>query len=433
MWRPPAAMVLQTGKTMAEILREVDSAQDLIEATSRLRQIVLEKAITPGAVIDILESWANALHGPELDDLPGVAFLRLWLRRGTLEPILRRELGSDLIEGRWRDEGRVRLRAFPIGVIGHWPAGNIEIQPVISLTCALLGGNACVVRIPSGLYEATSRIMEKLVEVDPSGILADRIFMAAFEHSRLDLHRALAETVDGAMIWGGDEAVTQIRSLPFPNWARIAVFGPRLSVAAMDAASWGDKSARLSWCRRLARDVWQFEQKACSSPQALFLEKDPTCDPGEFIEDLRRAFDEENHLHPRRIADSALTTAICQARASWLLDNVAHRALFPGSPDWTILLGEGRAIPKPTQGRTLSVLVVDSLFDPISRFDGTVQALGLGLSDPIKEESLATAAAKRGVDRIVKIGRMHVFSSPWDGSDLIRPMVRLVRYVPSYS
>jgi len=40
-------------------------------------------------------------------------------------------------------------------------------------------------------------------------------------------------------------------------------------------------------------------------------------------------------------------------------------------------------------------------------------------------------AGKRGVDRIVKLGRMHVFVPPWDGVDLIRPMVRMVRHVSS--
>jgi len=44
---------------------------------------------------------------------------------------------------------------------------------------------------------------------------------------------------------------------------------------------------------------------------------------------------------------------------------------------------------------------------------------------------LAQAAGCRGVDRIVKLGRMHVFTSPWDGLDLIRPMVRMVRHVRS--
>jgi hypothetical protein len=77
------------------------------------------------------------------------------------------------------------------------------------------------------------------------------------------------------------------------------------------------------------------------------------------------------------------------------------------------------------------VLVVDELMDVISRFDGTLQTLGLGISDPRKEEMLAQAAGRRGVDRIVKLGRMHVFGSPWDGTELIRPMVRLVRHVLS--
>jgi hypothetical protein len=416
---------------MNELLREVDSVQDLLAAASRLRRSALEKPLTTDIVLDIFDAWSNALHGPDLDNMPGAPFLRLWLRRGTLEPILRRELGSDWIEGKWEHDGHARLRAFPVGVVGHWPAGNIEIQPILSLTCALLGGNSCLVRIPSGLFEISSRIMEKLVQIDRSGLLTDRIFMAAFDHSRLDLQRAMAEVVDGAMIWGGEEAVIQIRSLPFPNWTRIAVFGPRISVAAMDAETWGDSHERRSWCQRIARDVWQFDQKACSSPQVLFLENSARRDAAKFVEDLQRAFDEENRIHPRLMADASLTAAICQARTSWLLDDTAHRACFPTSPDWTILIGEGSAIPKPTQGRTLSVLLVDNLLEPIQRFDGNVQTLGLAMSDAAREKLLAAAAAGRGVDRIVKIGRMHVFNSPWDGFDLIRPMVRMVRHVPS--
>ena len=88
-------------------------------------------------------------------------------------------------------------------------------------------------------------------------------------------------------------------------------------------------------------------------------------------------------------------------------------------------------MPNPTQGRTLSVLVVDDLLEVVSKFDGTLQTLGLGIKDARKEELLALTAGQCGVDRIVKLGRMHVFGSPWDGTELIRPMVRLVRHVPS--
>jgi len=124
-----------------------------------------------------------------------------------------------------------------------------------------------------------------------------------------------------------------------------------------------------------------------------------------------------------------MTSAICLARASWLLDDSAHRALFPATPDWTLLLGAGSTVPAPTQGRTLSVLLVEDLLEPIARFDGMVQTLGLAVGDDVKEAALTQAAGRNGVDRIVKLGRMHVFGSPWDGADLIRPMVRLVRHV----
>jgi hypothetical protein len=416
---------------MTGMIQAVDSPQTITGAAKRIREAALQKEIAPETVLDVFDQWSAALAGRALHDVPGVTFLRLWLRRGNLEPILLRELGPNSLGGGWREDGRARLRAFPLGVVGHWPAGNVEIQPVLSLTCALLGGNGCLVRVPSGLVEITRQVMDKLQQADRASALTERIFLASFDHSRKDLHAAMAQAVDGAMIWGSAEAVSEVRGLPFPHWARIVVFGPRLSVAAMDAATWGDRTQRSSWCQRIARDVWQFDQQACSSPQTLFLERGAGCDPAEFAEDLKRAFEEENRRHPRRQIEPALASAICMARASWLLDDVANRALFPASPDWTVLLGTGAEMPDPTQGRTLTVLVVDDLLEAISKFDGTVQTLGLGIRDARKEQMLAQAAGRRGVDRIVKLGRMHVFGSPWDGTELIRPMVRLVRHVPS--
>jgi hypothetical protein len=416
---------------MGGMIDVVDSPQSISCAAKRIREIALEVETAPEMILEIFDAWAAALDDSELRHVPGITFLRLWLRRGNLENILLRELGANSLKGGWLEDGQARLRTFPVGVIGHWPAGNVEIQPVLSLTCALLGGNACLLRVPGHLIEITRRMMDKLQGADQTGLLTERIFMASFDHSRMDLHTAMANAVDGAMIWGGREAVSQVRGLPFPYWARIAVFGPRLSAAAMDAATWADQNQRSSWCRRIARDLWQFDQQACSSPQTLFLEHADGCDPAEFAEELTRAFEQESREHPRPQIEPALTSAICMARAAWLLNNLGNRALFPSSPEWTVLLGTGVQMPEPTYGRTLTVLVVDSLLKAIRHFDGTIQTLGLAISDARKEQMLAQAAGRRGVDRIVKLGRMHVFGSPWDGTELIRPLVRLVRHVPS--
>ncbi len=417
--------------SIAEIVQVVQSPAELSAAAVKLRQVISEKEILPNEVISVFDSWARKLDARELDELPGIPFLRMWLRRGTLEPIIARELGPDALEGGWTESGHAKLRAFPLGVVGHWPAGNVEIQPILSMTCALLGGNAALVRIPSGLVDLTRLLMEKLAQADPAGRLTRRIFMASFDHRRQDLQAAMAKSVDGAMIWGGEEAVLQIRALPFPHWARLAVFGPRISVAAMDAGAWGAPDQQKSWCLRLARDVWQFDQQACSSPQVLFLEKTAGQSAAEFLSNLRHAFETENRAHPRRAIPAVLTSTICHARASWLLNDSAHRAVFPPGPDWTLLLGSGEELPQPVQGKTLTVLEVDDLLDAISKWDGNVQTLGLGMADPEKEKKVTLMAGRKGVDRIVKLGRMHVFVPPWDGMDLIRPMVRIVRHVCS--
>jgi hypothetical protein len=414
-----------------EIIQAVHSPAEISAAAVKLRQVISEEEITPNEVMNVFDSWAKCLDARELDDLPGILFLRMWLRRGTLEPIIARELGSEALRGEWTEHGRATCKAFPLGVVGHWPAGNVEIQPLLSMTCALLGGNAALVRIPGGLVDMTRVLIKKLVQSDPDERLTRRIFMAAFEHGRRDLQEAMAQAVDGAMIWGGAEAVSQIRALPFPHWARIAVFGPRISVAAMDAGAWRNADEQKTWCLRLARDVWQFDQQACSSPQVLFLEKAAGQSTAPFLSNLQRAFEDENRAHPRRTIPAALTSTICQARASWLLNDATHEAAFPMSPDWTLLLGSGSDLPQPIQGKTLTVLEVDDLLEAISKWDGNVQTLGLGMADAEKEKRVATLAGRKGVDRIVKLGRMHVFVPPWDGVDLIRPMVRMVRHVCS--
>jgi len=418
---------------MLDLLSTVDTPEAIAQVAPLLRSRALDEPIPPRRILEIFELWSAALGASEMRDIPGVTFLRLWLRRSALEPLLVGELGPEFLDTRWQQRGQAKLRCFPRGLVGHWPAGNIEIQPVLSLTCALLGGNSSIVRVPGAAVAATQMIIEKLQQVDPGGELLQRVALTFFDHDSTEMHEAMARAVDGAMIWGGEDAVTAVRKLPFPASARLVVFGPRLSVAAMDSASWTDSKERRAWCQRIARDVWQFDQQACSSPQTLFLERHAEHDPAAFVADLKRAFDEENRAHPRHQIEPALTSAICRARASWLVSDETNQAWFPQSPDWTILLGQGSEIPKPTQGRTLTVLLTEDLAEVISRFDGTVQTLGLAFKDKSREESIAQIAGFHGVDRVVRIGQMHTFGSPWDGSDLVRPMVRIVRHLPSQS
>jgi acyl-CoA reductase LuxC len=410
-------------------VNRVEQPEQIAEASARLRVELHSRAVSTSQLLDIFHRWSKGILESEARHVPGAVFLSLWLRRNTLEPLLTRELGQ--LDGTWSTEGKTQFQSFPIGVVGHWPAGNVEVLPFLSLTCSLLGGNAGLVRVPSGLVEITQALAKPLETADPEGIVASRTELFTFPHTELPLQNAMASSVDGAMIWGGQEAVLTVRSLPFPHWARIQVFGPRISIAMMDRSSWSDAGARKKWCTRLARDVWQFEQRACSSPQVLFAEQSEPADIAQLCGDLVEAFSEENRVHSRTSIEPYLTSRIVQARASCLLEDARNRAWFPETPDWTLLLQHRSEIPLPTQGKTLTVIPVPDLGDAVSLLDGNVQTLGLAMGDPSKERQVAERAARLGVDRIVRMGTMHAFDSPWDGTELIRPLTRRVRYSPT--
>src|SRR5271154_6823753 len=177
-----------TTASMTELVHNVNSPDEISGAAARLRQVVLDADVSPNDAITVLDSWGKALDAPELNEIPGIVFLRMWLRRGSLEPMIEHELGPGALDRGWNEHGLAEYKAFPLGVVGHWPAGNVEIQPILSMTCALLGGNAALVRIPSGLVDLTRDLMAKLVQSDRDELLTRRIFMAALAHERHDLH-----------------------------------------------------------------------------------------------------------------------------------------------------------------------------------------------------------------------------------------------------
>src|ERR1700746_2447034 len=84
--RAPAAM--------AELIQRFDSAVEITVIAERLRARALEQELSTAQVIEILDRWGESLRGPEVDAIPGAPFLRLWLRRSTLEAIVERELGA---------------------------------------------------------------------------------------------------------------------------------------------------------------------------------------------------------------------------------------------------------------------------------------------------------------------------------------------------
>jgi hypothetical protein len=83
-----------------------------------------------------------------------------------------------------------------------------------------------------------------------------------------------------------------------------------------------------------------------------------------------------------------------------------------------------RELPTPCFSRVLFVTEVDDLFDVVKLISHRNQTLGLLLDDE-RRASFAEAVTAAGIERITNVGKMSLFSYPWDG---MFPMERFVRW-----
>lgn len=425
-------------------LVRVEQTDDLVRCLDGfLSQPLSLRADTLNTIIAALEDWARAL-GPELGSEMGLPFLKTWWRAQQLKSVLRHEFGNEARLGPLDGASLPEERDWAaVGTVLHWPAANVPIQPLLSLTSGLLSGNRNIVRVPTDLI----LFIEKVLACAPKSVEAvfDRTLFLTFPSDRQDSACICAERSDAAMVWGGREAVTQVRGLPFPHWARIQVFGPRVSAAMVqiDQQLMADTNELKKLCRRIARETWQFDQEACSSPLVLYLQTPalthfsnndahpvPEAEAG-FIQMLAQAFEEEEQAHPRHQLSARMSVDIAKARADWLLENEHARVLSSQGPAWSILYGgQLNRTPSLFQGKTLNVVLTDDFESVVSSLDSSVQTLGLWISDHDQEQRVARLAHSKGVDRVVRLGMMHVFNTPWDGHDLVRPLCRRVHFIP---
>jgi hypothetical protein len=392
------------------------------------------------SIITGLDVWAQKITN-ELGSNLGLPFLKTWWRPSQLLSVLRYEFQDDGCLGPLEFQQTLKDRSWmPVGTVLHWPAANVPIQPFLSLTNGLLSGNRNIVRVPSGLVEFVNAMLNIAPpELEP---VLDRVFFVAFPKERIDLAGLCAERSDAAMIWGGQDAVAAVRNLPFPHWARLEVFGPRISaiMVLLDEATLRQTTELERMCRRIAREVWQFDQQACSSPLVVYLQVtegaailsggDQMVAQQKFVHTLAQAFEEEELAHPRDDIDVRTSVNIAIARSRWLLEDPEAKAIFPFGPAWSILYGgSSEHAPELMNGKVLHIVLSQDLEALTLQLDRQTQTIGVWIHDSSLEMRIARSAMARGVDRVVRLGLMHVFNTPWDGRELVRPLCRKVHYI----
>lgn len=347
---------------------------------------------------------------------PDVVAFAFWCRKASLESLAQK----------YRDRGlRVGL-----GPVFHLAPSNVPINFAYSLAFGLLAGNSNIVRLPSRHSDQVDIIvaaLARLLNDTHHSRLAGSIHLLRYDHDDRITGYWLANTL-GRVIWGGDQTIAHMRSLPVHPRSRELAFPDRFSLCAMraDAVLALDRAQSIGLATRLVNDVTLMDQNACSSPHLLaWVGERATVDRARaaFWPLVEQIAADRYALEPIQAMDK-LVGLCCE-----IIESENIEALFLPNPSLSRVVLNKMAADPCTQRvhfGTLHEVFLDSLAELAGVVDPRFQTLAyFGFAERELNEFVLDRRL-RGIDRIVPIGQAHQMDFVWDGQELITALSRVV-------
>ncbi len=391
-------------------------------------------AIPVDALLALLGDFSRRLLRDEgTQTLEGVAFLAAWLKRSNLQKLLELNLNgkADYLDG-FVPHGQGYLAAKPQGLVATWMAGNVATLPVFSLIAALLTKNVCLMKLAMQDPHGIDRILAVLARSQAEGLSGADLLRAVavvwFDYRQTSLNEQMSLAADVRVVWGGEEAVRAISALPRREHCVDIVFGPKYSIALVGRKLLETGGDELdSAVAALVRDVAFSDQRACSAPQTIFMERNAGCS----LHQLAEAFAGHLAALPAKPAlDAHTTMQILNVRAEWAMDESKDVIASADGANWTVCTDRGVSLKEAVQSRTIFLTEIESWREVIPLLTPKVQTIGIALGDGDEALALAEAATTAGVARCVRPGLMNNYESPWDGKLLLSQLVRWVTLKP---
>lgn len=234
----------------------------------------LMKTLPDNAVLPVLESlgMAGAQAQSQLENLRQIFSPQYLARR------VEAELGAGYpnpVEKKPYGQSKpVTEQIYPLGVLLHIAAGNMDGLPVYSVVEGLLAGNINLLKLPAVDGGLSVMILQKLIEIEPA--LAEYVYVFELSSREETPIAQLAALANGIVVWGGDEAVQAVRGMAPVN-AKIIEWGHKISFAY--ATKQGMAQSRL---QGLAHNICATNQLLCSSCQGVFVDSEDIQDAKEF-------------------------------------------------------------------------------------------------------------------------------------------------------
>ena len=139
--------------------------------------------------------------------------------------------------------GKVMRKRYPLGVLLHIAAGNVDVLPAYSVIEGLLAGNINILKLPMGDSGLSVRLLYELVRIEP--LLKDYLYVFDVPSTETETLKKLAALCNGVVVWGGDEAVRAAKNMVDID-TKIIAWGHKLSFAYAESDASDQQLAELA-------------------------------------------------------------------------------------------------------------------------------------------------------------------------------------------
>ena len=402
---------------MNTLLFSIDDQLPLEQHLTRLKRLPALQPFSEPLRAFVADFSRRVFQLPVLRQHPELATLAHWFRPAAIGQLASR-LPSTATEV-----------SVARGLVFHLAPANVDVLFAYAWLMSVLAGNANVARLsqkPSAQRDALISILHAMHKEGSHPLVLERALLVTYPHNDA-ITSLISRHCHARIIWGGDNTVAKIRSLPLAPLAMELAFPDRFGVCAIraNAVLEADDSQLLELAHRFNNDVLWFGQQACSSPRTIYWVGEPAqvqtaktrfwnC-----VKSLARQLEDEPAALMARVTDAHLLAATAGP-----LELGGALGDYPLTLQSTHADGEQREM-QSGHGLVIDVELPDlpSLAAQLDDRDQTLVQHGFS-----REELLALTAnlQNRAIDRIVPLGRALDFHSVWDGSDLMDTLTRKI-------
>lgn len=160
-----------------------------------------------------------------------------------------------------------------LGMVFHIAPSNVPINFAFSYVFSLLAGNANIVRVPTNDFPQTHvvcGVINQLFADEKYKMIADMTAFVRYPQND-EITGAFSAQCNARIIWGGDQAIRNIRKSAIPERSIEIAFTDRYSLCAINANSilQTDNVTLKRLALSFYNDTYLMDQNACSSPHLI--------------------------------------------------------------------------------------------------------------------------------------------------------------------